>query len=103
MVWLCKNNENELFAVKQISKKVKNEMQSFNMNYKIGKRELELLDFIYKKSSEKDCENIIKLEDSYEDNNDIWLIFEKGGKSLSSLMFKIKGEFLSPWKLLLAC
>jgi serine/threonine protein kinase len=117
MVWLCKyigkeilnknqnqnqienqiENENEinnLFAIKQISKKNKNEQQSFNMNYKIGKRELELLDFIYKRSSKDDCENIIKLVDSIEDNNDIWLIFEKGGKSLSSLMFKIKGEFL---------
>jgi serine/threonine protein kinase len=31
---------------------------------------------------------------NFEDNNDIWLVFEKGGRSLSSLIFKIKGEFL---------
>ena len=36
---------------------------------------------------------IPKIYDYYEDNNDIWFSFEKGGKSLSGLSYKIKGEF----------
>ena len=43
---------------------------------------------------ENDFDNFINLVETIEDNYDIWLIFEKGGKSLSSLMFRIKGEFL---------
>ena len=31
---------------------------------------------------------------SHEDKNDIWFAFEKGGKSLSSLSFKLKGSFI---------
>ena len=34
-----------------------------------------------------------KIYEFYEDNNDIWFSFEKGGKSLSNLSYKIKGEF----------
>ena len=94
MVWLCKNSNEEFFAVKQISKKTKGDLQSSNnLNTKIGKREIELLNFIYNKNSLKENEHIIKLMDYIEDNNDIWLIFEKGGKSLSSLMFKINDIF----------
>lgn len=37
---------------------------------------------------------VINLIDYIEDNNDLWLIFEKGGRSLANLIFKIKGEFL---------
>jgi serine/threonine protein kinase len=37
---------------------------------------------------------MINLIDYSEDTNDIWLVFEKGGRSLSTLLFKIKGEFL---------
>ena len=42
---------------------------------------------------DNNCELIPKIYDAYEDNNDIWLSFEKGGNSLSNLCFKIKGEF----------
>ena len=95
MVWLCKNSNNEFFAIKQIAKKLKNDLQSLHsINAKIGRREIELLNFITEKNYNSSNSNIIKLIDSLEDTNDIWLIFEKGGKSLSSLMFKIKGEFL---------
>ena len=47
------------------------------------------------KDSDNDnsCELIPKIYESYEDNNDIWFSFEKGGVSLSDLCFKIKGEF----------
>jgi serine/threonine protein kinase len=37
---------------------------------------------------------MIHLINYIEDNSDIWLVFEKGGRSLSNLLFKIKGEFL---------
>lgn len=37
---------------------------------------------------------MINIVDYVEDSNDLWLVFENGGKSLSSLIFKIKGEFL---------
>ncbi len=94
IVWLCQNQNEEFFAVKQISKKIKSEIQSFNMNAKIGKREIELLTFIKSRESSRESHNIISLVDYQDDNNDIWLIFEKAGKSLSNLMFKIKGEFL---------
>ncbi len=39
-------------------------------------------------------DNIINLIETIEDINDIWIVFEKAGKSLNSLIFKIKGEFL---------
>lgn len=39
------------------------------------------------------CPYIVEIYDSYEDSNDIWFSFEKGGKCLSTLSFKIKGEF----------
>jgi serine/threonine protein kinase len=45
-------------------------------------------------SEEEETNYMITLHDFIEDNYDIWLIFEKGGKSLSNLVFKIKGEFL---------
>jgi len=45
-----------------------------------------------KTKSEKD---LLYLNDYIEDSNDIWLVFYKGGKSLSTLTFKIKGEFLN--------
>jgi len=38
--------------------------------------------------------SLILLDDYIEDNYDLWLLFEKGGNTLSSLIFKIKGEFL---------
>ncbi len=46
--------------------------------------------------NKQDTDNtfLLNLVDYSEDNNDIWLVFEKGGKSLSNLLFKIKGEFV---------
>jgi len=107
IVWLCKNKENELFALKQIPKKMKglnnnsNDSQ-YSINYLIAKKERDLLLFLQanrevQKVDDKfylNFENVISMEDTIEDNNDIWLIFEKAGKSLNKLMFKIKGEFL---------
>jgi serine/threonine protein kinase len=66
----------------------------------IARREIEILNCLKSSNSSdtsdtSECENhLINLVDSIDDQNDIWLIFEKGGKSLSSLSFKIKGEFL---------
>jgi serine/threonine protein kinase len=45
-------------------------------------------------SKDKDSRNmVIGLADFIEDNNDIWIVFEKAGSSLSNLNFKLKGEF----------
>ena len=111
IVWLCaKNNTNQNgsnlnnneFAVKQISKKNGNNQSLINLNLaednlKIARNEIKIL----KKLNEKNkideqyiyCEVLPKIYEFYEDNNDIWFSFEKGGKSLSNLSYKIKGEF----------
>jgi len=46
--------------------------------------------------SSKDRESrsiVIDLVDYIEDTDDIWMILEKGGSSISRLVFKLKGEF----------
>ena len=65
------------------------------MNYNIGKREIETLTNLAKLSKDLKEDYIIKLLDSYEDYQDLWLIFEKSGPTLNNLIFKIKGEFLN--------
>lgn len=94
IVWLCKSRNEEFCAAKQISKKTKSDLQNYNLSAKIGKREIELLNFIADRNNIDENKAIIKLIEYQEDNHDIWLIFEKAGKSLASQMFKIKGEFL---------
>lgn len=62
----------------------------------IAKKEIEILSFISDKLLDTNDENInsmINYYEYFEDNNDLWLVFEKGGKSLSALSLKIKGEF----------
>ena len=94
--------------MKQISKKVKSEfLKESNNSHSaiIARREIEILNSLNSINSpdEENSSNsssylrdqcMIKLVDYFEDNNDIWLVFEKGGKTLTSLIFKIKGEFL---------
>ena len=113
IVWLCYKSDlnsddidtNE-YAVKQISKKTNsNNLSLFNINInednlKIARNEIKILKALNENNiineNEKNsriCDVIPKLYDFYEDNNDIWFSFEKGGKSLSSLSYKIKGEF----------
>ena len=112
IVWLCnKNDLNEKYidaneyAVKQISKKPSNNPSLYNINInednlKIARNEIKILKQLNENNNnDENGENKIKsdiipkLYDFYEDNNDIWFSFEKGGKSLSSLSYKIKGEF----------
>lgn len=95
MVWLCRDSQGKEFAVKQISKKKTSDLSSANagINTMIARREIDLLNFLLNKSDSNE-NYLINLIDYIEDNNDLWLILEKGGKSLSSLLFKIKGEFL---------
>ena len=99
IVWLCLNSQGEECAVKQISKKTGNNiLNNTEENLKIARNEIEILNYLknYQNSMESNCqisENIPKIFEFYEDNHDIWFSFEKGGKSLSSLCFKIKGEF----------
>ena len=59
---------------------------------KNGRNEIKIL---VKLNEKEGNEKIPKLYNFYEDNNDIWLSFEKGAKSLSTLTFKIKGEFIN--------
>ena len=102
IVWLCYKNINKEnvdtkdYAVKQISKKSGNNQSLFYLNLedniKIARNEITTLKYL--NADEKNINEIIpKLYEYYEDNNDIWFSFEKGGNSLSSLSFKIKGEF----------
>ena len=112
IVWQCyKNDLNDKkidtvdYAVKQVSKKSSNNpsLISFNItedNLKIARNEIKILKKLNEKNVDNDnekkgriCEVIPKIYEFYEDSNDIWFSFEKGGKSLSSLSYKIKGEF----------
>lgn len=91
IVFLCKNIINErLFAVKQISKKFKSDSSLHDC-----KKEIEILeqlgDSLYLGGIGKNY--LVRLHEYIEDNHDLWLVFEIGGKSLGGLMFKIKGEF----------
>ena len=109
IVWLCtkinnKNNINTIddciheYAVKQTYKKN-------NLNLNIARNEVKILISLNKNNNTNNEENsdnnrniigfdlIPKIYNVYEDNNDIWFSFEKGGISLSNLIFKIKGEF----------
>ena len=100
IVWLCyKNNttetKNKEYAVKQISKKSINQsLHSLNLeeNIKTARNEIKILKYL-NESNKENCDIIPKLYEYYEDNNDIWFSYEKGGSSLSSLSFQIKGEF----------
>ena len=112
IVWQCyKNDLNDKkidtidYAVKQVSKKSSNNpsLISFNItedNLKIARNEIKILKKLNEKNVDNEnekkgriCEVIPKIYEFYEDSNDIWFSFEKGGKSLSSLSYKIKGEF----------
>ena len=86
------------YAVKQTSKKnspahIKEDV------LQIAKNEIDILMKLNEyKNEDKDDENkkcdlIPKIYETYEDNNDVWFSFEKGGISLSSLTFNIKGIF----------
>ena len=84
-------NTNEEYAVKQTSKKNGNALINMaNENILTAKNEIKILS----KLNNNESNNFIpKLYDYYEDNNDLWFSFEKGGVSISGLCFKIKGEF----------
>jgi serine/threonine protein kinase len=87
-VWECTKGC-KLFAVKQIVKK----KTENNANTIIARKEIDIINYL---QNRQDSENnlIINLVDYIDDSNDLWLILEKGGKSLSNLLFKIKGEFI---------
>jgi len=103
IVWECgKNNldtiqlNNNSFAVKQTSKKnyqshLKEDVLSIAKNEIIILKKLNEInvDDINNNKSEL----IPKIYETAEDSNDIWFSFEKGGISLSSLTFNIKGIF----------
>ena len=87
IVWLVKNIENQKeFACKQISKKN-------IINYKIAKSEIEMMIFI--KNNIKNIQNFPIFYEFFEDNFDLWIVYEKCGKDLSTLSIKIKGEFIN--------
>ena len=64
----------------------------------LARKEINIINFlkINNNSEAKEVinETLIYLDDYIEDNFDLWIIFEKAGQTLSSLLFKIKGEFL---------
>ena len=59
----------------------------------MAKKEIEIMKFLQASISTKE-NDMIAYHDSYEDNNDVWIICEKGGYSLSDICLKIKGEFV---------
>ena len=101
IVWCCKKNndknesldeteEEQEYAVKQTSKKSgRSVINMASENIITSKNEIRILN----KLNEINTDFIPKIFDVYEDNNDLWFSFEKGGISLSGLCFKIKGEF----------
>ena len=102
VVWLCRkmqqfdeNNDMD-YAVKQTSKKnapahnkedvLQIANNEINILMKLNENNVE-------EEEEKKCDLIPEICETYEDNNDIWFSFEKGGLSLSTLTFNIKGIF----------
>ena len=105
VVWLCKKiniyedsgnfqNIEMDYAVKQTSKKNAPAHNKEDV-LQIAKNEIDILIKLNQNGNDenKKCDLIPKIYESYEDNNDIWFSFEKGGLSLSSLTFNIKGIF----------
>ena len=101
VVWLCQkikadeNFDNVVeYAVKQTSKKNAPAHNKEDV-LQIAKNEIDILIKLNENEEEQNnkCNLIPKIYESYEDNNDIWFSFEKGGLSISSLTFNIKGIF----------
>ena len=97
IVWDCQKNSEvlnnffESYAVKQISKK--NSPSHLKEDVlQIARNEINILKELNDIQKEK-CDLIPTIYEANEDNNDIWFSFEKGGISLSSLTFNIKGIF----------
>ena len=97
IVWDCQKNSEvlnnffESYAVKQISKK--NSPSHLKEDVlQIARNEINILKELNDIQNEK-CDLIPAIYEANEDNNDIWFSFEKGGISLSSLTFNIKGIF----------
>ena len=101
IVWLVLDKFGNEFAAKQISKKCKIKEKIFHKennkeishSSQIAKKEIEMIHFL-DKINEKN-EIITSIQETQEDQNDIWIISEKGGKNLFDLCLKIKGEFIS--------
>lgn len=99
IVWLVKDKAGKTYAMKQITKK--SSINSYGYNIGVDSEQSSLAAFREYKilktlldSKDIDVKNmVIGVADFLEDNNDIWIVFEKGGSSLSNLNFKLKGEF----------
>ena len=81
-VWLC-SNEKGYFAVKQFPIKGS---QSW-------KNEIEVQALIKGRENHPGKKNVAILIETLKSKKDIWLVYELGGKSLSSSLFEVKGEF----------
>ena len=101
VVWLCRKmheedeNYNMDYAVKQTSKKNAPAHNKEDV-LQIANNEINILMKLNENNTEieeKKCDLIPEIYETYEDNNDIWFSFEKGGLSLSTLTFNIKGIF----------
>ena len=99
IVWECEKNSelnsdfiSNSYAVKQTSKK--NILSHLKEDVlQIAKNEINILKALNEEQFELKCDLIPKIYETYEDSNDIWFSFEKGGISISSLTFNIKGIF----------
>lgn len=95
IVWMAIDKNNKEYAIKQIVKKCKisNTQLTLAHNAQIAKREIDMLNYLSSLPNTSDI--MVSYKGYHENTNDIWIIFEKGGYSLSNLTFKIKGEFLN--------
>ena len=97
IVWECQKNSEVLnniinsYAIKQISKKNLTTHLKEDI-LQIARNEINMLKELNETPNER-CDLIPIIYEANEDNNDIWFSFEKGGISLSSLTFNIKGIF----------
>ncbi len=93
-MWLCKNTEGESFAVKQISKKTADSRdRGSDQSSHAAQRENSVLKTLHLSLDKATKSMVIGVREYIEDSNDIWIVFEKGGSSVSGLIFKLKGEF----------
>ena len=101
IVWLCTKLNSQIFddggnikkeyAVKQTSKKNGSALMNLaDENVQTAKNEIKIL---CKLNNENNNKFIPRIYDYYEDSNDVWFSFDKGGISISGLSFKIKGDF----------
>jgi serine/threonine protein kinase len=88
VVWLGKNAEGQLFAMKQFPFKDKKQVDNS------AKVEFQVQSLLKRYTQPADCENLCMMHECIEDRKDLWLIYELcSGTTLSDHLGTVKGEF----------